>query len=162
MSEKDQNFSRRAKNKKSSQKIENNNAEEKELKEAEVPLEDLKGIKKYLRMMAPYTEKIRQFLRPVKRFWKKYNLTKITIIAILVMILAVGSYLFYLAKTANVSILQKSIDAQTQIVDKNGDEAGLLYGSKGTTVKFDAISDNIKNAVIATEDRTFYKTMGLI
>ncbi|MCB6144142.1 hypothetical protein LI288_14150, partial [Lachnospira pectinoschiza] len=66
MSEKDQNFSRRAKNKKSSQKIENNNAEEKELKEAEVPLEDLKGIKKYLRMMAPYTEKIRQFLSPVK------------------------------------------------------------------------------------------------
>ncbi|WP_347981551.1 PBP1A family penicillin-binding protein [Lactococcus petauri] len=161
MSEKDQNFSRRAKNKKSSKKIENNNEEERELKEAEIPLEDLKGIKKYLRMMAPYTEKIRQFLRPVKRFWKKYNLTKITIIAILVMILAVGSYLFYLAKTANVSILQKSIDAQTQIVDKNGDEAGLLYGSKGSTVKFDAISDNIKNAVVATEDRTFYKNHGV-
>ncbi|MBU5890078.1 hypothetical protein JVV71_22465, partial [Vibrio cholerae O1] len=69
-------------------------------------------------MMAPYTEKIRQFLRPVKRFWKKCNLTKITIIAILVMILAVGSYLFYLAKTANVSILQKSIDAQTKIIKK--------------------------------------------
>ena len=34
MSEKDQNFSRRAKNKKSSKKIENNNEEEKELKEA--------------------------------------------------------------------------------------------------------------------------------
>ncbi|EKF52563.1 PBP1A family penicillin-binding protein [Lactococcus garvieae] len=167
MSEKDQNFSRRAKGKKSTKKntdkqnIEESNIEEKEIKEAEIPLEDLKGIKKYLRMLAPYTAKIGRFLRPVRRFWKKYNLTKITIIAILVMILATGSYLFYLAKTANVSILQKSIDAQTQIVDKNGDEAGLLYGSKGTTVKFDEISDNIKNAVVATEDRTFYKNHGV-
>ncbi|MEY8442751.1 PBP1A family penicillin-binding protein [Lactococcus ileimucosae] len=162
MSDKNQSFSRRAKNKTSSKSIEkNNNIEEKAMKEAEVPLEDLRGIKKYLRIIAPYTEKIRQFLRPVKRFWKKYNLTKITIIAVLVMILAIGSYLFYLAKTANVSILQKSIDAQTQIVDKNGDEAGLLYGSKGTTVKFDQISDNIKNAVVATEDRTFYENHGV-
>lgn len=160
MSDQDYNFSRRARGKKSNKKTENN-IEKKESKDPEVPLEDLKGIKKYLRMMAPYTEKIRQFLRPVKRFWKKYNLTKISIIAILFLVLAVGSYLFYLAKTANVSILQKSIDAQTQIVDKNGEEAGLLYGNKGTTVKFDQISDNIKNAVVATEDRTFYENHGV-
>lgn len=99
--------------------------------------------------------------RPFRRFWKKYSLTKISLIAILVIIVAIGSYLFYLAKTANVSVLQSSISAQTQIIDKNGDVAGELYGSKGTAVQFNEISDNIKNAVVATEDRTFYKNHGV-
>ncbi|MCL2681522.1 MAG: PBP1A family penicillin-binding protein, partial [Streptococcaceae bacterium] len=66
-----------------------------------------------------------------------------------------------LAKTANVSILQQSISAQTQIIDANGNQAGVLYGNKGTAVTYDQISDNVKNAVIATEDRTFYSNHGI-
>lgn len=102
-----------------------------------------------------------KLMRPIKRFWKKYNLTKIMIILILLVIVSVGSYLFYLAKTANVKVLQKSIAAQTEIIDKNGSVAGELYGQKGTTVKLDQISPNIKNAVVATEDHTFYKNHGV-
>ena len=33
----------------------------------------------------------------------------------------------------------------------------LCQGKKGTYVELDAISDSLENAVIATEDRTFYK-----
>jgi penicillin-binding protein, 1A family len=105
--------------------------------------------------------KFGKFMKPIKRFWKRYNLTKITIIFVLVAIVSTGSYLFYLAKTANVKVLQSSISAQTVIYDKDNNEAGNLYGQKGTPVKIDQISKNITNAVVATEDRTFYKNHGV-
>lgn len=61
-----------------------------------------------------------------------------------------------------MKVLQSSISAQTVIYDKDNNEAGNLYGQKGTPVKIDQISKNITNAVVATEDRTFMKTTGLI
>lgn len=109
----------------------------------------------------PAKTKFGKFMKPIKRFWKRYNLTKITIIFVLVAIVSTGSYLFYLAKTANVKVLQSSISAQTIIYDKDNNEAGNLYGQKGTPVKIDQISKNITNAVVATEDRTFYKNHGV-
>ena len=109
----------------------------------------------------PAKTKFGKFMKPIKRFWKRYNLTKITIIFVLVAIVSTGSYLFYLAKTANVKVLQSSISAQTVIYDKDNNEAGNLYGQKGTPVKIDQISKNITNAVVATEDRTFYKNHGV-
>lgn len=109
----------------------------------------------------PAKTKLGKFMKPIKRFWKRYNLTKITIIFVLVAIVSTGSYLFYLAKTANVKVLQSSISAQTVIYDKDNNEAGNLYGQKGTPVKIDQISKNITNAVVATEDRTFYKNHGV-
>lgn len=57
--------------------------------------------------------------------------------------------------------LKQSMEARTEIIDKNGQSAGAMYGQKGTTVKFDEISDNVKNAVIVTEDRTFYDNNGI-
>ncbi|MDU6580177.1 MAG: PBP1A family penicillin-binding protein [Lactococcus lactis] len=109
----------------------------------------------------PAKTKFGKFMKPIKRFWKRYNLTKITIIFVLVATVSTGSYLFYLAKTANVKVLQSSISAQTVIYDKDNNEAGNLYGQKGTPVKIDQISKNITNAVVATEDRTFYKNHGV-
>ncbi|MBN2937581.1 MAG: penicillin-binding protein 1A [Lactococcus lactis] len=109
----------------------------------------------------PAKTKFGKFMKPIKWFWKRYNLTKITIIFVLVAIVSTGSYLFYLAKTANVKVLQSSISAQTVIYDKDNNEAGNLYGQKGTPVKIDQISKNITNAVVATEDRTFYKNHGV-
>lgn len=98
---------------------------------------------------------------PIKRFWKKYSLTKIVIAIVLFVVLATASYLLFLAKTADVKTLKQSMEARTEIIDKDGKSAGTMYGQKGTTVKFEDISDNIKNAVVATEDRTFYKNSGI-
>jgi penicillin-binding protein 2A len=98
---------------------------------------------------------------PIRRFWKKYNLTKITIAVVLFAVLAIASYLLFLAKTADVETLKQSMEARTEIIDKDGQSAGAMYGQKGTAVGFDDISDNVKNAVIATEDRSFYQNNGI-
>lgn len=98
---------------------------------------------------------------PVRKFWRRYQLTKIVLILIGIMVLTVGGYLFFLAKTANVGDLQEALKATTIIYDKDGAEAGTLSGQKGIYVELDAISDNLENAVIATEDRSFYKNSGI-
>lgn len=98
---------------------------------------------------------------PVKRFWRRYQLTKILLIIIGLFVLVVGSYLFFLAKTANVGDLQGALKATTIIYDKDGAEAGTLSGQKGTYVELDAISDYLEEAVIATEDRSFYMNSGI-
>ena len=98
---------------------------------------------------------------PVRKFWRRYQLTKIVLILIGIMVLTVGGYLFFLAKTANAGDLPDALKATTIIYDKDGAEAGTLSGQKGTYVELDAISDNLENAVIATEDRSFYKNSGI-
>lgn len=143
------NFSRRNKKKPKKNSLKIPNLRPKKQKKLEEEIEK------------PAKTKFGKFMKPIKRFWKRYNLTKITIIFVLVAIVSTGSYLFYLAKTANVKVLQSSISAQTVIYDKDNNEAGNLYGQKGTPVKIDQISKNITNAVVATEDRTFYKNHGV-
>lgn len=96
-----------------------------------------------------------------KRFWKKYQLTKIILLIGLTTILVISSYLFYLAKTTNVSALQSSLETNTVIYDEDDQEAGSLYGQKGTYVKLSEISPYVQEAAIATEDRSFYKNNGI-
>ena len=98
---------------------------------------------------------------PFRRFWRRFHLTKILLIIGLGFSLLTGGYLFYLAKTTNVKDLQSALKATTIIYDKNGDQAGSLTGQKGTYVELDAISENLQNAVVATEDRSFYKNNGI-
>ncbi|WP_438284825.1 transglycosylase domain-containing protein, partial [Streptococcus sobrinus] len=97
----------------------------------------------------------------IRRFWRRYNLSRILAIAVAGFVLFTAAYLFYLAKTTNVSDLQDALKSSTVIYDRKGKEAGTLMGNKGTYVELDQISDDLEHAVIATEDRTFYKNHGI-
>ncbi|MGT2784662.1 penicillin-binding protein PBP2A [Streptococcus merionis] len=96
-----------------------------------------------------------------RRFWRRYHLTKILLILMATAAVVTGGWLFFLAKTANVKDLQAALQAETIIYDKDAVEAGSLSGQKGTYVQLDAISDYMEQAVIATEDRTFYENSGI-
>lgn len=98
---------------------------------------------------------------PIRRYWRRYHIGKILLLLVAFLGLLVGGYLFYLAKTAKVSDLQASLKAVTVIYDRNNEEAGTLSGQKGTYVELDAISDQLEQAVLATEDRTFYDNSGI-
>ena len=97
----------------------------------------------------------------LRRFWRRYHIGKILLLLGAIFSLVVGSYLFYLAKTADVEDLQSALKATTLIYDKDEIQVGSLSGQKGTYVELDAISDNLEKAVIATEDRTFYDNNGI-
>lgn len=97
----------------------------------------------------------------IRRFWRRYHIGKIIFLLVVLFVLTIGSYLFYLAKTADVKDLQSALKATTLIYDRNEKQVGSLSGQKGTYVDSDHISDNLKKAVIATEDRSFYKNNGI-
>ena len=69
--------------------------------------------------------------------------------------------MFAVAKSTNVNDLQNALKTRTLIFDREEKEAGALSGQKGTYVELTDISKNLQNAVIATEDRSFYKNDGI-
>lgn len=112
-----------------------------------------------------WMQKISRFIpspkSPIRRFWRRYHIGKILLLLAGVGVLTIGSYLYYVAKSTNVSDLQDALKAVTVIYDKDDNQVGSLSGQKGTYVELDAVSDYMENAVIATEDRTFYKNSGI-
>lgn len=100
------------------------------------------------------------FWRVLKRYWKRYQITK-WIIAIVLFIMLISSiYLTIVAKTSHVKNLQSNLSRSTVIYDQSGKKAGKLYAQKGTYVSSNNISPNIRNAIIATEDHNFYHEHG--
>ena len=69
--------------------------------------------------------------------------------------------MFAVAKSTNVNDLQNALKTRTLIFDREEKEAGALSGQKGTYVELADISKDLQNAVIATEDRSFYKNDGI-
>lgn len=121
-----------------------------------------KTIKAYwLKIWRPIQPYWHRFWSEFWRLWRKWRLTKFLTIAVLTVILIGSAHLFYLAKTADVSDLKSSLSQMTIIYDKDGDKAGTLYANKGTYVSGDKISDNIKKAVVNTEDKRFYEHRGV-
>ena len=98
---------------------------------------------------------------PIRKFWRRYHLTKIVIILGLSAGLIVGTYLFAIAKSTNVNDLQNALKTRTLIFDREEKDAGALSGQKGTYVELTDISKDLQNAVVATEDRSFYKNDGI-
>ena len=101
------------------------------------------------------------YVGPIRKFWRRYHLTKIVIILGLSAGLLVGTYLFAIAKSTNVNDLQNALKTRTLIFDREEKEAGALSGQKGTYVELTDISKDLQNAVVATEDRSFYKNDGI-
>ena len=63
---------------------------------------------------------------PIRKFWRRYHLTKIFLILGLSASLFVGVYLFALAKSTNVTDLQNALKTRTVIFDREENEAGAL------------------------------------
>lgn len=109
------------------------------------------------RKLLPY---LKMYGIKTRKAWKKYHLTKIIILSFLTVSLFSSMYLFYLAKTANVSELKAGLEQVTTVYDENDEEAGTLYAQKGTYVSFEHISPKMVEALISTEDKRFYKHKG--
>ena len=92
------------------------------------PIDTTKPLGKVQAFLSKFTLSPRN---PIRRFWRRYHIGKILFIMLAVLVLTVGSYLFYIAKTTNVSDLQDALKATTVIYDKEGNQAGSLSGQKG-------------------------------
>lgn len=94
------------------------------------------------------------------RFTHRFYPGRWLILIILLITLLTCTYYTIKVKTSNISSLKASLSTTTTIYDYRGHKAGSLYSQKGTFVGYNRISPNIKNAVISTEDRTFWHNPG--
>ncbi len=102
--------------------------------------------------------------QPKESLWYKFDHRfypgRWLILIILVLTLFTCTYYTIKVKTSNISSLKASLSTTTTIYDYKGKKAGSLYSQKGTFVEYNKISPNIRNAVISTEDRTFWTNPG--
>lgn len=91
---------------------------------------------------------------------KRWHIIRWLILIFLTVILLTCTYYTIKVKTSNIANLKASLSTTTTIYDQTGSKAGSLYAQKGTFVGLEHISPKVQDAVIATEDRTFYRNPG--
>ena len=94
------------------------------------------------------------------RFDHRFYIGRLIILILLTFTFLVCTYYTVKVKTSNISNLKASLSTTTAIYDHKNQKAGSLYSQKGTFVEYNKISPNVKNAVISTEDRTFWTNPG--
>lgn len=104
----------------------------------------------------PYCHRAWVFIR---RFNHRYQVVRWAIVLFLTVAVAASSFFTYKAKTADVENLKTNLKTVTQIYDTHNEKAGTIT-NKGTFVELNQISPQIRNAVISTEDRSFYSNPG--
>lgn len=95
-----------------------------------------------------------------RRFDHRFYIGRWIILILLTLVLLTCTYYTIKVKTSNISNLKASLSTTTTIYDYKGKKAGSLYSQKGSFVEYNKISPNIRNAVISTEDRTFWTNPG--
>ena len=95
-----------------------------------------------------------------RRFDHRFYIGRWIILILLTLVLFTCTYYTIKVKTSNISNLKASLSTTTTIYDYKKKKAGSLYSQKGSFVEYNKISPNIRNAVISTEDRTFWTNPG--
>ena len=95
-----------------------------------------------------------------KAKWSRFQIWRWLIIVALSVFLAASVYLVYVAKKTDVSGLRSALQQSTEVYDDRNQKAGFLYSQKGTWVAEDAVSKNMTDAVLSSEDRNFYHEYG--
>lgn len=122
-----------------------------------------KGV--YTRKVGPFTKMKRNFRR-LGRWWRKLSWPKKIaliggpILAILI-IIPLATYLYYLNDISDPERLMNRNNTGIVLTDKNG-EVFYSFGKaeERELVPLDQISENMKNALIASEDKDFYNHPG--
>lgn len=95
-----------------------------------------------------------------KNIWAYYRGWKWVIFIGLSVALLLSTYLVIIAKTTSVSTLQEGLMNQTTVYDVYDEPSGTLLAQKGTYVTLDQISTQMRETLIATEDKRFYEHNG--
>lgn len=109
---------------------------------------------------AAFKEWFHRFWEFLRRNWRKFHVTKVGILVILIIGLSMSVVGTIRARQENVGSLSAGLEQATTVIDDQGEEAGTLLSQKGTFVELEEISPNIQHAVVSTEDRRFLSHPG--
>ncbi len=80
----------------------------------------------------------------IRWFFRRFQVIRWLILLGLTVILIFSAWFTYKAKTADVQNIKSTLQTKTVIYDANNEEAGTLYGQKGTYVELSAISPQVQ------------------
>jgi 1A family penicillin-binding protein len=122
-----------------------------------------KGV--YTKKVGPFA-KVKRNFRRFGRWWKKLSWPKRIaliggpILAVLI-IIPVATYLYYLNDISDPERLMNRNNTGIVLTDKNGEVFYSFGKAEGREMlPLDEISDNVKNALVAAEDKDFYNHPG--
>ena len=95
--------------------------------------------------------------RPVKILWRLFFFGLISVILLFVM----ANYGVFGKMPSLEDLENPEADLASEIVSADGVPMGKYYAENRSEVKYDAISTNVINALIATEDERFYEHSGI-
>lgn len=105
-------------------------------------------------------ENIKILMRKIRKLWSNYHLTKIIILFILSLGLALSIFFTIQARRVNIAALRSGIENPTSVFDQDQEIAGHIYAQKGNFKTIDEISTTVQDGIIATEDQRFMTHRG--
>jgi penicillin-binding protein 1A len=111
-----------------------------------------------------YFERKKEYNKYISKIMKKKKIIFICLVVFLSCVVAGSTYALYLVKTlpSPESFSPSQVSQSTKIFDR--EEKEVLYEIHGeekrTVVPFEEIPKNVKNAVLAAEDSSFYTNPG--
>ncbi|WP_100330502.1 transglycosylase domain-containing protein [Bacillus xiapuensis] len=96
----------------------------------------------------------------IKKMWKKFHLTQITILAVSVFVLVGLGFIVFFMKAADVESLKKGLSQTTVLYDVDGDKASKLSVNRSDSVSIRKMPEHLQEAVISIEDHRFYEHNG--
>ncbi|OLN23782.1 penicillin-binding protein [Domibacillus antri] len=99
-------------------------------------------------------------MRFIKKVWRKFHMTQITILLAAVVLLVGLAIGFYFMKSADVETLKQGLSQSTIIYDREGEAASKLSANRTDSVSIDKMPEHLQDAFVAVEDNRFYEHGG--
>ncbi|XJZ28083.1 transglycosylase domain-containing protein [Bacillota bacterium Lsc_1132] len=100
-------------------------------------------------------------MRKIFLNWKKWHMTQILILFVLLIVLGLFGVLHTFANNVDISTLTIELPQATVFYDKNGKVASKVSANKNEGVSIKQVPLNMQHAVVAIEDRRFYEHHGI-
>lgn len=100
-------------------------------------------------------------MKKVIQNWKKWHMSQILILSLLVIVLGLFGVLYSVANNVDISTLKIELPQATVFYDKNEKVASKVSANKNEGVTIKEVPRTMQNAVVAIEDRRFYEHHGI-
>ncbi|MEH7109894.1 transglycosylase domain-containing protein [Bacillus sp. JJ1764] len=100
---------------------------------------------------------IKVFIKKIK----KWHLLQIIVLIALILVLSFFGLVYFFSKSADISALKNELPQPTIFYDKNGEIASKVSANKNEGVPISRVPTQMKNALVAIEDRRFYRHNGV-
>lgn len=100
-------------------------------------------------------------MKKVVNNWKRWHMNQVMVLSFSLLVLGFLGIIYAYSMDVDISSLKNELPQATIFYDLNGEVASKVSANKNEGISINQVSDSMKNAVIAIEDRRFYEHHGV-